>query len=82
MMEPDIHFETLAVANFILTKKLLARIVSKELLNDEEIAGLFASTAEELIRSTLPISREGAKQALSLFLAGSGIDIGTVWPDH
>ncbi len=82
MTEPVIHFETLAVANFILTKKLLSRIVSKEILSEDEIVGLFTSVMEELTRSTLPISREGAKQALSLFLSGSGIDISTVWPDH
>lgn len=82
MREPVIHFETLAVANFVLTKKLLARIVAKDILDEQEIIGLFTSTAEELTRSTLPISLDGAKQALGLFLAGSGIGISAVWPDH
>lgn len=74
MKEPiEINFETLAVANMMLTKHLLYFVTSKHLLDDEEIQAVLSRTINDMTRSTLPISDEGAKQVLRLMLAGTGL---------
>lgn len=82
MKEIELSFEALAVANMVLTKKLIGAIAMTKALDDETIAGIFESAAEELTRSTLPISKEGARQSLGIFLAGTGIEISSIWPDN
>lgn len=74
MDEQVIHFETLAIANLCLTKKLLAAIATTGALDEQTITRIFESAADEMVRSTLPISPDGARQVLSLFLQGTGID--------
>ncbi|MFY1883724.1 hypothetical protein ACOTCJ_20890 [Achromobacter xylosoxidans] len=81
MDEPVIHFETLAVANMILTRKLLGEVVRTKAIDEETLIGIFQSAADEMVRSTLPISKEGAIQVLSLFTGSTGIEKGTIFTD-
>lgn len=71
--EIEVHLEAVVVANMMLTKHLLTFIAAKKLLDDEELQAVFVRAVRDMVRSTLPISEEDAKQTLSLFLAGTGI---------
>ena len=82
MKDIQLSFEALAVANMVVTKKLLAVIAQTNALDQATLTGIFESAANELLRSTLPISQEGARDALGIFLSGTGIYMSTVWPDH
>lgn len=66
----ELHFETLAMANYAITKRLLAFIATKQLLSDSELQAIFSACAEDITRSTLPIGPEQAEQALTLFWSG------------
>ncbi|MDR5803415.1 hypothetical protein [Caballeronia sp. LZ001] len=63
----DLHFETVALANYAITKRLLTFLVAEKLLDDSELQAILDASALDILRTTLPISREQAQQALAFF---------------
>jgi hypothetical protein len=66
----ELHFETVAMANYAITKRLLTFLLSKQLLDDTEIQGILEASMQDILRTTLPIGPQQAEQALAFFWSG------------